>query len=148
MFHHRRFGIFQEGFTVLRRLFSRHPVRPIINPRKLSFRARDSICEQCHLSGVARIPNPGNQINDFRPGEELEDIFSVYLYESSRDPSRANPLTVISQAQQLALSTCAQQSHGKLWCGSCHDPHEKPANPDVYFRARCLSCHGSDICEC
>jgi tetratricopeptide (TPR) repeat protein len=117
----------------------------IINPRKLSFRARDSICEQCHLSGVARIPNPGNQISDFRPGEELEDVLSVYLYESSRDPSRANPLKVISHAQQLALSTCARQSQGKLWCGSCHDPHEKPANPRVYFRDRCLACHASQL---
>jgi tetratricopeptide (TPR) repeat protein len=94
---------------------------------------------------VARIPNPGNQISDFRPGEELEDVFSVYLFESSRDPSRANPLKVISQAQQLALSACARQSHGKLWCGSCHDPHEKPANALVYFRTRCLACHGSDL---
>lgn len=124
----------------------RNPVPgSIINPAKLSFRARDSVCEQCHLSGMARIPNPGNQIGDFRPGMELEDVFSVYLFESSHDPSRANPLKVISQAQQLALSTCARQSHGKLWCGSCHDPHEKPANPRTYFKARCLACHPSEL---
>jgi hypothetical protein len=62
----------------------RNPVPgSIINPQKLSFRARDSICEQCHLSGMARVPNPGRQISDFRPGQELEDIFSVYLFESS-----------------------------------------------------------------
>jgi len=122
----------------------RNPVPgSIINPAKLSFQARDSVCEQCHLSGMARIPNPGNQIDDFRPGAELEDVFSVYLFESSRDPSRTNSLKVISQAQQLALSTCARQSHGKLWCGSCHDPHEKPANPRIYFKARCVACHAS-----
>jgi tetratricopeptide (TPR) repeat protein len=124
----------------------RNPVpSSIINPRKLPFRARDSICEQCHLSGVARIPNPGNQVSDFRAGEELEDVFSVYLFESSRDPKRASPLKVISQSQQLALSTCARQSHGRLWCGSCHDPHETPANPRTYFRIRCLACHGADL---
>ncbi len=124
----------------------RNPVRgSIINPSKLSLRARDSICEQCHLSGLARIPNSGKQISDFRPGEELEDVFSVYLFESSRDPLRANPLKVISQAQQLALSTCARQSHGKLWCGSCHDPHEKPANSRAYFKARCLACHATEL---
>jgi len=94
---------------------------------------------------MARIPNPGRQIGDFRPGQELEDIFSVYLFESSRDPSRASPLKVISQAQQLALSTCARESRGKLWCGSCHDPHEKPTTPSAYFKARCLACHGSEL---
>ena len=122
----------------------RNPVRgSIINPRKLPVRARDSICEQCHLSGVARIPNPGNQISDFRPGEELEDVFAVYLFASSRDPDRASPLKVISQAQQLALSTCARQSYGKLWCGTCHDPHQQPANPSAYFKTKCLACHGT-----
>ena len=115
----------------------------IVNPAKLPVRARDSICEQCHLSGVARIPNPGKQISDYRPGDELVDVFSVYLFASSRDPERASPLKVISQAQQLALSACARQSHGKMWCGSCHDPHEKPADARAYFRARCLACHGS-----
>src|SRR5205823_5200437 len=58
---------------------------------------------------------------------------------------RANSLKVISQAQQLALSTCARQSQRQLWCGSCHDPHEKPANPRVYFRDRCLACHASQL---
>lgn len=122
----------------------RNPVPgSIVNPRKLPVRARDSICEQCHLSGVARISNPGNQISDFHPGEELEDVFSVYLFASSLDPARASPLKVISQAQQLALSTCARQSHGKLWCGTCHDPHRQPADPRTYFKAKCLACHGT-----
>jgi tetratricopeptide (TPR) repeat protein len=124
----------------------RNPVPgSIVNPVKLSFRARDSICEQCHLSGMARIPNPGSQTSDFHPGKELEDVFSVYLFDSSRDPSRASPLKVISQAQQLALSACARKSHGKLWCGSCHDPHAKAASPRAYFKARCLACHGSEL---
>lgn len=114
----------------------------IINPANLLPRARDSICEQCHLSGEARIPNPGKHLSDFRPGQNLEDVYSVYVFKASLDPSRPNSLRVISQAQQLALSTCARRSQGKLWCGTCHDPHEEPANPGTYFRARCLSCHG------
>src|SRR5579884_1936605 len=117
----------------------------IVNPAKLSPRARDSICEQCHLSGVARIPNPGRTVSDFRAGMELEDIFSVYVFAGSRDPSRARALKVISHVQQLALSTCARQSHGKMWCGSCHDPHQQPADPKAYFRARCLACHGTAL---
>ncbi|MGH7867234.1 MAG: hypothetical protein ACREP9_06265, partial [Candidatus Dormibacteraceae bacterium] len=117
----------------------------IINPAKLPPRARDSVCEQCHLAGEARIPNPGKQISDFLPGENLEDTYTVYVFAGSRDPTHPSPLDVISQSQQLALSRCARMSHGTLWCGTCHDPHEKPAHPEAYFRARCLSCHGAAL---
>jgi len=124
----------------------RNPVPgSIINPGKLAIRARDSICEQCHLSGEARIVNPGKRLTDFHPGEILEDVFSVYLSAGARDPSRTKPLKVISQAQQLALSTCARMSHGKMWCGSCHNPHETPTDAKSYFRARCLACHGTAL---
>ncbi|HEV2494738.1 MAG TPA: multiheme c-type cytochrome [Terriglobia bacterium] len=126
----------------------RNPVPgSIINPANLPPRARDSVCEQCHLNGEERVANPGKQLADFRPGEDLEDVFSVYVDADSRDPTRPSPLKVISQVQQLALSTCARQSHGKLWCGTCHDPHVQPADPKSYFRARCLSCHGAALLQ-
>ena len=117
----------------------------IVNPAKLPPRARDSVCEQCHLNGEERIPNPGKQLSDFRPGQDLEDVYSVYVYQSSVDPSHHGGLRVVSQVQQLALSACARQSHGNLWCGTCHDPHVQPANPKAYFRARCLTCHRTDL---
>ena len=124
----------------------RNPVPgSIINPRKLPPRARDSVCEQCHLGGEARIPNPGKQITDFRAGENLEDVYAVYIYQSSRSPANPNALTIISQSQQLALSKCARKSGGKLWCGACHDPHALPKDPVTYFRARCLHCHGDAL---
>jgi len=119
----------------------------IINPANLAPRPRDSVCEQCHLSGEARIPNPGKQISDFHPGEELESVYSVYVFADSLDPTRPAALKVISQAQQLALSTCARMSNGRLWCGTCHDPHRKPENPRAWFRSRCLSCHGTALLE-
>jgi hypothetical protein len=117
----------------------------IINPVKLPPRERDSVCEQCHLSGEAFILNPGKRFSDFRVGESLEDVFTVYLDASWRNPGRPNPLTVISQSQQLALSRCAWMSGGKLWCGTCHNPHVQPANPVAYFRSRCLACHGAAL---
>jgi hypothetical protein len=119
----------------------------IINPARLSARARDSVCEQCHLSGEARIANPGKEIGDFQPGQELEQVFSVYVFEGSLDPGQPAGLKVISQTQQLALSTCARRSNGKLWCGTCHDPHQQPADPKAWFRARCLSCHGDALLQ-
>lgn len=126
----------------------RHPVPgSIVNPANLSPRTRSSVCEQCHLSGEARIANPGKVISDFRPGEDLEDVFSVYVYPDSLDPTRPAGLKVISQAQQLALSTCARMSNGRLWCGTCHDPHQQPVDSPAWFRSRCLSCHGAALLE-
>jgi tetratricopeptide (TPR) repeat protein len=117
----------------------------IINPAKLEPRARDSICEQCHLDGEVSVPNPGKETTDFRAGERLEDVYTVYFYKSSRDPAKPNPLTIISQSQQLALSKCALNSNDKLWCGTCHNTHELPKEPVAYYRDRCLNCHSAPL---
>jgi hypothetical protein len=113
----------------------------IVNPAKLSGPARDSICEQCHLTGEVRIPNPGKSISDFQPGESLENTYTVYVASQGI----ANTLKVVGHAEQLARSVCARNSGGKLWCGSCHNPHETAANPVVYYRERCLRCHGPTL---
>jgi hypothetical protein len=113
----------------------------IINPAKLPVTARDSICEQCHLSGEVRIPNPGKSIADFHPGDRMEDIYTVYVVLHGAEKS----IKVISQAEQLALSACARNSGGKLWCGTCHNPHQIPVQPAGYFRERCLSCHATTL---
>ncbi|MGO9269367.1 MAG: hypothetical protein ACLQOO_03755 [Terriglobia bacterium] len=126
----------------------RNPVPgSIVDPGNLPPRARDSVCEQCHLVGNERVPNPGKQLADFQPGENLEAVYSVYVAETSRDPSQSAGFKVVSQVQQLALSRCARESGGKMWCGSCHDPHEQPADPRTYFRARCLACHGAALAK-
>ena len=64
-----------------------------------------------------RILNPGRDFDDFHPGQRLEDVFTVYT-RAGREAFK-----VISHAEQLALSACARGSQGKLWCGTCHDPH-------------------------
>ncbi|MGA9185816.1 MAG: c-type cytochrome [Candidatus Acidiferrales bacterium] len=108
----------------------------IVNPAKLEPAARDSICEQCHLFGAARVANPGKELSDFIPGQPLENTFTTY-----HDANPTGAFKVISQAEELALSVCARNSGGRLWCGTCHDPHDKPAQPVAYYRSRCLSCH-------
>jgi hypothetical protein len=129
---------------------SAHLQRPgrnnIVNPARLPARARDSVCEQCHLSGEVRILNPGKQFADFHPGQDLEEVFSVYVRDNPAK-SPTGSIKVISHAEQLALSACARNSGGKLWCGTCHNPHEQPTDPVKYFRARCLSCHGQTILQ-
>jgi photosynthetic reaction center cytochrome c subunit len=122
----------------------RHLANPgvgtIVNPAKLKPAARDSVCEQCHLFGIARVPNPGKEFRDFIAGQQLEDTFSVYHNVVPRGTARG-AFKVISHVEQLALSACARNSNGRLWCGTCHDPHDQPREPVQFYRSRCLSCH-------
>jgi photosynthetic reaction center cytochrome c subunit len=112
----------------------------IVNPAKLEPAARDSICEQCHLFGAARVSNPGKKLSDFMPGQYLEDTFTIYR-DAAPAGSSAGAFKVISHVEQLALSACARNSGGRLWCGTCHDPHDKPLQAVSYYRVRCLTCH-------
>jgi len=111
-----------------------HAKRPsrtnIVNPSKLAGAARDSICEQCHLEGDTRVLNPGKTQEDYRPGEPLERTMVTYLLHRANDVKPA-----VSQVEELAESKCART--GKLWCGSCHDPH----GPAVDVAVVCRGCH-------
>ncbi len=110
----------------------------ITNPATLAPRQRDSVCEQCHLSGEARVLNPGRDFGDFRPGMKLEEVFSVYLFERSAGGAA---FKVVSHVEQLASSQCAQLSGEKLWCGTCHDPHESSEGAATSYRPKCETCH-------
>ncbi len=122
---------------------AQHMAKPsranIVNPVRLAPDARDSICEQCHLQGDARVLNPAKDWDDFAPGDALEKTFMVFIGDSGDN----TPLKVISQSQQLRRSVCAQKSGSRLWCGACHDPHSEPADRASHYREKCLSCHGT-----
>jgi hypothetical protein len=109
----------------------------IVNPAKLPTAARDSICEQCHLAGVARVLNPGKSFEDFRPGQPLEETFTIFTAGGGRG------FRVISHAEQLAQSMCVRESGGKLWCGTCHDPH--PTTSAATYNSRCQTCHSQPL---
>jgi hypothetical protein len=113
----------------------------IVNPARLAADARDSVCEQCHLSGEVRVLNPGKELSDFSPGEALEKVMTVYVGSSEED----RPLRVIHQSEQLRRSTCWKKSGSRMWCGSCHDPHQDPVEKAAYYRERCLRCHGAKL---
>ena len=90
----------------------------LAKPGRGTIRIADAqVCEQCHLTGEARIPNPGGQ--------------TVFVFDRPRDDLR-----VVSHVEQLALSSCAQ---GRLWCGTCHDPHGRK----VDVSAKCRECHAA-----
>jgi tetratricopeptide (TPR) repeat protein len=115
-----------------------HPQKAnIVNPQRLPVPERDSVCEQCHLSGEARFPNPGKHIADFRPGERLSQYIAVFVGAGERSNMRVN-----SHAEALSESLCRRSSGERLWCGTCHDPHGAPAD----YRSKCLSCHAATAC--
>src|SRR6478672_12822834 len=46
----------------------------LVNPARLDARRRDSICEQCHLSGEPRLVQPGKHLADFHPGGDISEF--------------------------------------------------------------------------
>jgi len=113
----------------------------IVNPRKLPPDRRDSVCEQCHLTGVARVDKAGKEPGSFRPGGRLSDSVSVFVWSGA-----TAEMTVNSHFEKLAQSRCKIESGERLWCGSCHDPHSLPAEAEkaAYFRQKCVTCHASN----
>ncbi len=141
--------IFQEEAISCERCHGpgeQHLKRPvpgsIINPAKLAPGTRDSVCEQCHLTGATqRILNPGRDFADFHPGQRLEDVFTVYTRAGAKG------FKVVSHSEQLALSACARNSQGKMWCGTCHDPHAPVASTAQIYNERCETCHQGKLAE-
>lgn len=110
----------------------------IVNPRKLDPEARDSVCAQCHLTGAARIARFAKSREMYQPGDRLSSSLAVFV--------RTGPgsgVTATSHFERLQQSACKIASGDRLWCGSCHDPHEQPASSEApaWYRTRCQTCH-------
>ncbi len=116
---------------------------PIVNPARLDAERRDSVCEQCHLSGEERVVRAGRERQPFVAGERLADYARVFV---RRDASAG--MKVTSHAENLEQSACRQASGARLWCGSCHDPHKLPRNAERadWFRSKCEACHQPGDC--
>lgn len=119
----------------------------IVNPEKLAARERNSVCYQCHLSGKHRVLRYGKRARDFRPGQPLRDIWTVFVSGTGVDKQQQARLT--SNVEQMHASRCFQQSNGKMGCISCHDAHYQPKPEDraSFYRNRCLQCHQEQGCS-
>ena len=115
----------------------------IVNPAKLDPARRESVCAQCHLTGVVRIAKAG--VHPYAPGSILAESTSVFIWTEGERPLPAN-----SHFEQLARSACWRMSQGRMWCGTCHDPHRAvaPAERAQYYRARCETCHSRSARTC
>lgn len=99
-------------------------LKAIVNPAKLAPRLRDSVCEQCHLTGAARVERLGRKMQDFKPGENWSDYVATFI--GTKEKAAAT-----DHAEQIATSKC------KPTCTTCHNPHEAVAATTQ----PCLQCH-------
>ncbi|MEO7142028.1 MAG: tetratricopeptide repeat protein [Bryobacteraceae bacterium] len=130
---------------IVRMRSGRRGASAIVNPAKLSPARRDSVCEQCHLAGAARIARARPKHDRYEPGALLSDYSAFFVWPGAELPA----MRVTSHVERLQQSRCKKASGGKMWCGSCHDPHEEPAPAAraAYYRARCEKCHTSSGCR-
>ncbi len=119
----------------------------IVNPAKLDPYLREAVCQQCHLSGAARVTKRGRSLYDFRPGQPLESAYTIFTLNESNEANADREF--VGHVEQMHVSRCFVASNGELGCTSCHDPHRLP-EPDerlTYYRNRCLDCHSTQPCS-
>lgn len=118
----------------------------IVNPLTLTPDRRDAVCNQCHLQGKQRVARYGRRIDDFRPGDRLDDVMAVLVAKTG---VRADGRTKsVSQVEQMNDSECFKQSSGRLGCTSCHNPHAHVSGDKAdYYRSRCMQCHDEHSCS-
>lgn len=111
----------------------------IVNPAKLSIDKQFELCMRCHLQGNTVLAE-GKSFYDFKPGMDLDEVFSVFLPRYENDES----FIMASHVDRLKQSECFNQS--EMSCISCHDPHHSVRTTSAaYFNNKCASCHSS--CE-
>jgi predicted CXXCH cytochrome family protein len=118
----------------------------IVNPAKLSPWLADNICMSCHQNGDARVLQPGKAVQDFRPGQPLDNTLAILM----APPTRESPPDSdhVQHYFSMTLSKCYRSSKAKLSCITCHDPHVQPRSEQVsaHFKEKCLGCHTEDSC--
>lgn len=111
----------------------------IVNPRNLNKDLQMSLCQRCHLQGVA-VLNKGKQWDDFKPGMHLSDVMNVFL---PRFSGAENEFIMASQADRLRMSKCYTQTD--MTCITCHNPHVSVnETPISKFNNACTNCHAGN----
>ncbi len=116
------------------------PDPTILNPGRLDNLAQLRVCQQCHLTGEARVLLDGRRWDTYDPRTPLDQHTSIYVYEKDGGAD----FGIASHGHRLSLSKCFTESGGTLSCTKCHDPHAK-SDPRSH-RAACLGCHQPTDC--
>ncbi|MBO0699080.1 MAG: hypothetical protein J2P46_11855, partial [Zavarzinella sp.] len=121
------------------------PDETIVNPARLEHALAESVCEQCHLQGAARVVRRDRDAFDYRPGLPLDLFMTVFV--RSTEPGRHS---FVGHVEQMHASRCYQHSPAekRMTCVSCHDPHRAPAPAEKagFYRRHCLECHTTQGC--
>jgi len=106
-------------------------------------------CERCHGPGGNHVRAIAAGLTDLaiaRPklvsGERIVRLCGRCHSPRGRAVSSSDPGSIRFQATTLTWSVCYTQSHGKLDCVTCHDPHRNAETRAAYYEAKCLDCHG------
>lgn len=111
----------------------------IVNPKRMTIDQQNSLCQRCHLQGIA-VLNDGKSFLDFRPSEELSKTENVFMptYSGSE-----NHMIMASHVERMKMSKCFIQSE-KMSCITCHNPHiSVKFTPQTQYINACNSCHQS-----
>lgn len=119
----------------------------IVNPADLDRDRRDGVCYQCHLHGRGRILRTDREDYDFRPGDDLSDIWVTFIDKPSADGPRHSK--AVSQVEQMVSSRCYTSST-EFGCISCHNPHGSPTADQrvTFYRNKCTQCHSDGKQPC
>ncbi len=116
---------------------SQQPDYSIVNPDDLSVELQMSLCQRCHLQGVA-VTREGKNFGDFKPGMALNEVMDVFI---PRFEESDHQFIMASQADRLRQSTCYTVS-GKMSCITCHNPHVSVKQSSNKNRP-CGQCHNN-----
>lgn len=114
----------------------------IVNPGNLSRDLQMSLCQRCHLQGLA-VLREGKDFDDFKPGMYLHEVWDVFLPETQESREK---FIMASHVERLMMSRCYTQSD--MSCITCHNPHVSvKETPVEVFNSKCQNCHnGKNTC--
>ncbi|MCZ6633610.1 MAG: hypothetical protein O7G87_09410, partial [bacterium] len=110
--------------------------RTIVNPEHVPANQKIDICLQCHLQGTMRVLKKDHTETDFRPGQSLTALKSIFI-QAGLPPG---DFGIASHGERFLSSVCYQKS--RMGCTYCHDPHRPVQTVSrSFFNGRCTTCH-------
>ena len=104
-------------------------------------------CERCHgpagnhpAAIAAAFPQPAIARPRLAPAARIVALCGE-CHTAPTKTTREDPSFVRYQASSLVLSRCYTESHDRLSCVNCHDPHQDVETAAAPYEATCLHCH-------